>query len=184
LTDSHDNQRFERLMFPHLDAAYNLARWLARNDDDARDIVQEATLRAYKYFAGFHGEEARAWLLVIVRKTCFTWFERNRPGNHGVHIDELDETAHDAALAATAADNNPETLLLQAQDAQRLNRAIAALPVEFREVLVLRTLEDLSYKEIATVIGIPIGTVMSRLARARKQVGLALCAPGSNNEED
>jgi RNA polymerase sigma-70 factor (ECF subfamily) len=158
-------------MFPHLNAAYNLARWMTRNEDDARDIVQEAYLRAYKYFAGFHGEDARAWLLTIVRKTCYTWFERNK---QTLLTTVFDEEANDPVQSESQVDNNPESLVLQAQDIQSLNQAIAALPMEFREVLILRTLEDLSYKEIATVIGIPIGTVMSRLAHARKLIEIAL----------
>jgi len=179
LTDKDESRRFGQLMFPHLNAAHNLARWMTRNNEDARDIVQEAYLRAYKYFAGFHGEDARAWLLAIVRKTCYTWFERHR---QDVLMTVYDEAAHEPAQCESQADNNPESLVLQAQDAQRLNQAIAALPIEFREVLVLRTLEDLSYKEIAKVIDIPIGTVMSRLARARRLIELALSGPGPGRE--
>lgn len=171
MTDKDESRRFEQLMFPHLSAAYNLARWMTRNEDDARDIVQEAYLRAYKYFAGFHGEDARAWLLAIVRKACYTWFERNK---QALLTTIFDEAIHESAQCESQIDNNPESLMLQAQDIQRLNQTIAALPMEFREVLVLRTLEDLSYKEIATVIDIPIGTVMSRLSRARKLIELAL----------
>lgn len=156
-------QRFEEIAIPHLDAAYNLARWLTRNDHDANDIVQEAFLRAYKFFDGFHGDGARPWLLTIVRNTYYTWLRQNRDRQL---TDTLDEELHDSATPA--AGDNPELFLAQSEDKKLLNRALEKLAPEFREVLVLRELEDLSYKEIARIADIPIGTVMSRLARARK----------------
>jgi RNA polymerase sigma factor (sigma-70 family) len=155
--------RFEQAVLPHLDAAYNLARWLTRNDQDAEDVVQEACLRAFKFFGGFHGGASRAWLLAIVRNTCYTWLQHNRA--HELTT-TFDETIHDVACDTL----NPETLLLHRADAQVLRQALEALPVEFREVVILRELEGLSYKEIADIADIPLGTVMSRLARARKRL--------------
>lgn len=144
-------------MLPHLDAAYNLARWLTRNDHDAEDVVQDAVLRAYRFFDGLRGEP-RPWLLAIVRNASFSWLERNRPGD----VARVDESAPDESAP------NPETMAALGADRRLLNEAIAALPAQFREVLVLRELEDLSYKDIAHIADIPIGTVMSRLSRARR----------------
>jgi len=154
---------FEKAVLPHLDAAYNLARWLTRNDADAEDVVQEAYMRAFKFFGGFHGEDGRAWLLGIVRNTSYTWMQRNRSPDLNLPLDdELHEVRSN--------DLNPEGLLLQKADAQMLRQAVEELPVEFREVLVLRELEEMSYKQIAVVADLPLGTVMSRLARARKRL--------------
>jgi RNA polymerase sigma factor (sigma-70 family) len=155
--------RFEQMVLPHLAAAYNLARWLTRNEHDAEDVVQEAYLRAFRFFDRFHGGDSRAWLLTIVRHTCYTWLQRNRLPEPTA---EFDEDIH--SLDGEAA--NPETLLLQQGNQQALTHALEALPVEFREVLVLRELEGLSYKEIAAIADVPIGTVMSRLARARQRL--------------
>ena len=156
---------------PHLDAAYNLARWLTRNDHDAQDVVQDAYLRAFRFFDGFHGSEGRAWLLTIVRHTCYSWLEKNRPAEVTTSID-ADPAADDRAdfdpAMLAAEGGNPEAIALQNAHRRILNQAIAALPLGFREVLILRELEDLSYKEIARVVDVPVGTVMSRLARARK----------------
>src|SRR5215472_8682174 len=165
-------RRFEQVIMPHLDAAYNLARWLTRSDSDAQDVVQEACLRAFKYFEGFEGENPSAWLLAIVRNACFTWLKRNRPAEEVSGEGITDDAAAIAAditgiqsreLAAT-----PETLLIDSRDRTRVNELVQRLPADYREVIVLREIEDLSYREIADVIGIPIGTVMSRLSRARK----------------
>ena len=155
----------------HLDAAYNLARWLTRNEHDAEDVVQDAYLRAFRFFDGFRGGEGRAWLLAIVRNTCYTWLEKNRPAEISTGFDEQDPEADRAGFDPDmmAADGgNPEAIALQNAHKRMLNLAIAALPLGFREVLILRELEDLSYKEIARVVDVPVGTVMSRLARARK----------------
>ena len=155
----------------HLDAAYNLARWLTRNEHDAEDVVQDAYLRAFRFFDGFRGGEGRAWLLAIVRNTCYTWLEKNRPAEISTCFDEHDPEADRAGFDPDmmAADGgNPEAIALQNAHKRMLNLAIAALPLGFREVLILRELEDLSYKEIARVVDVPVGTVMSRLARARK----------------
>lgn len=155
---------------PHMDAAYNLARWLTRNDHDAQDVVQDAYLRAFRFFDGFHGSEGRAWLLTIVRHTCYSWLEKNRPAEVTTSFDADpaadDRTDFDPGMFA-AEGGNPEAIALQNAHRRILNQAIAALPLGFREVLILRELEELSYKEIARVVDVPVGTVMSRLARAR-----------------
>ena len=155
--------RFEQLILPHLDAAYNLARWLTHNDQDAQDMVQEACLRAFRFFQGFRGGDSRVWLLTIVRNTCYTWLQQRR-------LDEqttpFDEELHDIESEVF----NPEVLHLRRIDQQRLREALEALPIEFREVMVLRELEEMSYRDISTIAHIPLGTVMSRLARARKQL--------------
>jgi RNA polymerase sigma factor (sigma-70 family) len=158
---------FEQTILPQLDAAYNLARWLTRNDHDAQDVVQEAYLRAFRAFDGFHGTDGRGWLLTIVRNTCYTWLRRNRAEQLAT---PFDEEIHREVVARP----NPEELLLQNVDHQHLQAALEELPVEFREALVLRELEGLSYKEIADVSGVPVGTVMSRLARARDRLKDAL----------
>lgn len=159
--------RFEQAVLPHLDAAYNLARWLTRNEHDAEDVVQEAYLRAFKFFGGYHGGDSRAWLLAIVRNTCYTWLQQNRRR-------ELTEELDEEAQGIESQTPNPETSLLQNVDHQMLKRALEALPIEFREVVILRELEGLSYKEIADLAEVPIGTVMSRLARARKRLQQSL----------
>lgn len=155
-------------MLPHLDAAYNLARWLTRNDADAADVVQEAVVRALVYFDGYRGENGKAWLLTIVRNSCFRWIERNRPALVVPFSREV-EAAVDAAAVASAneAPADPEALASRKQEGTLLSELIADLPPVFREALVLRELEELSYRDIAEILGVPIGTVMSRLARAR-----------------
>jgi RNA polymerase sigma factor (sigma-70 family) len=162
--------RFEASTLPHMQAAYNFARWLVRSDQNAEDIVQDAYLRAYKFFDGFHGEDARAWLLAIVRNTAYSWLQKNREHTENTtFMEEFDSLSEEGtATLLSPADNNPEAILTRNGDRQLLNQALEQLPVEFREVMVLRELEDLSYKEIANIAGIPIGTVMSRLARGRK----------------
>ncbi|HEY7424923.1 MAG TPA: sigma-70 family RNA polymerase sigma factor [Gemmataceae bacterium] len=160
LQENNRRARFEQVMMPHLAAAYNLARWLTRNDHDAEDLVQEAYLRAYKFFNRFQGDDGRAWLLAVVRNTCYTWLKQH-------HARELaasfDETVHGAASDAL----NPEKLLLQKATQQMLREALEELPIAFREVVVLRDLEGFSYKEIASIVDVPLGTVMSRLTRGR-----------------
>nr|WP_168559949.1 sigma-70 family RNA polymerase sigma factor [Rhizobacter sp. SG703] len=169
--DDTDRRRFERFALPHLDAAYNLARWLTRNDQDAQDVVQEACLRAMHYFASFRGEQARPWLLTIVRHSCYAWLRENRPAEL-VHFGDGDDGGVPEAAAPSA--EGPHETALRNADRARLNQAIAALPIDFREVLVLRELEDLPYKDIARIADIPIGTVMSRLSRARALLREAL----------
>jgi RNA polymerase sigma-70 factor (ECF subfamily) len=151
--------RFTRAVLPHLAAAYNLARWLTGDDHDAEDVVQEAYLRAYRFFDGFRGGDARAWLLAVVRNTGYTWLKQNRPPAPAVPFDETVHGLDDSF--------NPESLLIQGAARDALRRALETLPADSREVLVLRELEGLSYKEIAAVVGVPLGTVMSRLSRAR-----------------
>jgi len=153
--------RFEQLVLPHLDAGYNLARWLLRNSADAEDVVQEAMLRAYRFFDHFRGGDARAWLLQIVRNSCYSWLEKNRPSEL---MAEFDEQVHQRPSAT------PEMLVLQADERHQLTLALESLPPRSREVLVLRELEGCSYKEIAEITGIPIGTVMSTLSRARERL--------------
>lgn len=155
--------RFEQAVLPHLTAAYNLARWLTRNDQDAEDMVQEAYMRAFKYFTSFRGGDSRVWLLTIVRNTCYTWLQQQRAHELTTSFDEELHSATSDAL-------NPEKLLLQSFDTQVLREALEELPVEFREVVILRELEGFSYKEITAIASIPLGTVMSRLARARKRL--------------
>jgi RNA polymerase sigma factor (sigma-70 family) len=158
--DSAELQRFEATFLPHMSAAYNLARWLTRSDQDAEDVVQEAYLRAVRFFEGFRGGNSKAWFLTIVRNTGYTWLQRSQ----GQEITtSLDPEIHDIEDRS----QDPELELLQGATRQDLLKALESLPVEFREVLVLRELEGLSYKEIAEVSGLPIGTVMSRLTRAR-----------------
>ncbi|HEY3345868.1 MAG TPA: sigma-70 family RNA polymerase sigma factor [Anaerolineaceae bacterium] len=165
----NDLALFEQTMLPHLAAAYNLARWIMDNDQDAEDVVQEAYLRAFQYFVGFHGGSERSWLLTIVRNTCYTWLRQNRSQGQVVELDE--DLAESENVSA-----DPEAALQLRIDSQQVKSALQKLPAEFRELLVLRELEGLAYKEIAGVTGIPIGTVMSRLARARQQLKRCLAA--------
>ena len=155
--------RFEQAVLPHLAAAYNLARWLTRDEHDAEDVVQDAYVRALTFFDSFHGGNSRAWLLTIVRHTCYTWLQRHR-GHELATV--FDEELHSGAREAS----NPETLLLHHADQQLLRQALETLPVELQEVVVLRELEGLSYKEIAGIADLPLGTVMSRLSRARQRL--------------
>jgi RNA polymerase sigma-70 factor (ECF subfamily) len=158
--------RFEGTVLPHLDAAYNLARWLTRNDHDAQDVVQEAFVRALRYFDKLKGTDARPWLLGIVRNTCYTWLEKNRPAEL-VAVDDLDSLPVDGDVFRSSAPVNPEVIVLQTANRKLVNQALEELPVAFREVIVMREIEDMSYKDIAAVAGIPLGTVMSRLSRGR-----------------
>ena len=170
--------RFQLVVMPHLDSAYNLARWLTRNDADAQDVVQEAMLRAFKYFDGFDGQHAHAWLLKIVRNTCFTWMHANRSTGDTVPLeDNLDAVDQDGSvldLNAQGMGRSPETIVSELRDAKQLDALINSLPTAYREVIILRELEDLSYREIAEISGVPIGTVMSRLARARLMLQTSL----------
>jgi len=154
---------FEEAVLPHMDAAYNLARWLTRNNQDAEDVVQEAYMRAFRFFSGFHGGNARAWLLTIVRNTCYSWLKKNRSHEPAA---AFDEQVHTEIIEG----QNPETLLLREADAHSLQQTLEELPSTFREVLVLVEMEGLSYKQVAQMLGIPIGTVMSRLTRARHRL--------------
>ncbi|HEU0155510.1 MAG TPA: sigma-70 family RNA polymerase sigma factor [Stellaceae bacterium] len=155
--------RFEAVVLPHLDAAYALARWLTRNDADAADVVQEAMLRAFRYFNSYRDGDAKSWVLRIVRRSCYSWFERNRPAE----IVPLKEEEADEPPNAAIAAGSTEALLQSRSDLRRLDRLIEALPPPLREVIVLRELQEMDYRQIAEVTGVPIGTVMSRLHRAR-----------------
>jgi RNA polymerase sigma-70 factor (ECF subfamily) len=169
--DEHEKARtFEALLLPHLDAAYNLARWLTRNDQNAEDLVQMAYLRAFKFFDSFHGVDARAWLLTILRNAYFTSLRDNRHENADTSFDEdiPIEATQQAELSSYGVGNSPENVLASKDTARVVNQALENLPPAFREVIVLKEIDDLSYKEIAEIAGIPIGTVMSRLARGRK----------------
>ncbi len=154
---------FEQVVLPHLDAAYNLARWLVRNPHDAEDVVQEACLRAVRFFGGYQEGNARAWLLRIVRNTAYSFLEKRRPGELA---EEFDETIH----VGEPLQDDAEKALLQSVESRLLQEALEGLPVRFREAIILRELEGLSYKEIAEVMDVPIGTVMSSLARGRTQL--------------
>jgi RNA polymerase sigma-70 factor (ECF subfamily) len=175
-------QQFEKVALPHLGAAYNLARWLVRDEHVAEDMVQEAYIRALKYFDSFKGGDIRPWLLGIVRNTCYTWMQVNKHGGEALEFDEdRDSGAH--ADAVGSADNNPEAMLLGKQESARVNFAIKSLPPFFREVIILREMEGMSYDEIAVVAGIPAGTVMSRLARARTMLRAELNCPLIKEDE-
>ena len=163
-------ERFEQAVLPHLDAAYSLARWLTRNDEDAQDVTQESFLRAFRFFDGYQGGNMRAWLLTIVRNTCYTWLRRNRPPESAV---EFDEEIHSEESSGSA---DPEIQVLANADKETVCRALEELPEIFREVLVLREIEGMSYKEIADVASVSLGTVMSRLARARTRLRQTLGA--------
>jgi RNA polymerase sigma-70 factor (ECF subfamily) len=159
--DLQERARFEQLVLPHLDAAFNLARWILRGRADAEDVAQEAMLRAFRFFRGFHGGDVRAWLLQIVRNNCYTWLEKNRPMEMTT---EFDEELYSQSQVT------PESLAIAGDNRERLTRALQDLPARFREVLVLRELEGCSYKEIAAITSMPMGTVMSALARARQRL--------------
>ena len=170
MLEPQDRIRFERVVLPHLNSAANLARWILRNRADSEDVVQEAMLRAYRFFNRFHGGNARAWLLQIVRNSCYTWLQKNRPTEL---MTEFDEEVHQQPSA------NPETLAAQSDERELLMHALESLPARAREVLILRELEGCSYKEIADIVAIPIGTVMSTLARARERLQRTPAAAGT-----
>lgn len=159
---------FEEIILPHLNAAYNLARWLTRNEQDAQDVVQESYLRAFRFFDGYRGGDGKSWLLAVVRNTCFTWRRHERRSSS----EPFDEMTHSSNLQA----QNQEEAVVQSSKMSVLRNCIETLPSGFREVLVMRELEEMSYKEISGVACLPVGTVMSRLSRARKR--LAECAGG------
>lgn len=168
MLDSQERERFEECVLPHLDAAFNLARWILRDKSSAEDATQEAMLRAYRFFDGFRAGDARAWLLQIVRNCCYTWLKKNRPEED---VSEFDENTMPSELPT------PEAMAMASHDRDRVARALESLPAHFREILVLRELEGCSYKEIAAITSRPIGTVMSALARARQQLRATLTDP-------
>jgi RNA polymerase sigma-70 factor (ECF subfamily) len=167
MADTDKAKRFEKTVWPHLAAAYNLARWLTRRDSDAEDVVQEATLRAFRFFNDYRGGDSRAWFLAIVRNAGYSWLRQNRSHEAASDIDDESNAWEDNSPG-------PEARALENADREFLRHALEELPPEFREVLVLRELEGLSYKEICEVAGLPMGTVMSRLARARDRLLHAL----------
>ena len=179
----HSPNRFDAVMLPHLDAAYNLARWLSGSPADADDVVQEAFLRAFRFFDGYEGDNPRAWLLAIVRNTWFTEWRRQH--------NRADSTPYDDSLNvddqlpgwADESGEDPEKLAVRQDETELVHRALATLPVEYREVIVLRELEDMSYKDVAAVAGIPMGTVMSRLSRARRMLCTAVKAAQGGSDQ-
>ena len=171
----HELASFEAMMLPCMDAAHNLARWLLRNEQDAQDVVQEAYLRAFRSFAGFRGTNGRAWLLTIVRNTAYTLLKKNRTADLTTSFDEEIHATGDESVS-------PVTILEHAEDAELIKNAMDGLPAEFREILILRHQENLSYNEIGDILKIPIGTVMSRLARARGKLKQYLAASVSQEK--
>jgi RNA polymerase sigma-70 factor (ECF subfamily) len=169
-------QSFEEVVLPHLDAAFNYARWLTRSEADAEDVVQDAYVRAFKFFPSFRGDDARSWLLAIVRNTWYGRFPRRAARVSIATTDEDGDDRPDDRL-------NPEALVIQQETVERVRRALEELPADFREVLVLRELEGMSYKEIAAVVTIPIGTVMSRLARGRDRLFAVLAARAAGRRD-
>ena len=165
-------RRFETLVMPHIDAAYNLARWLTRSDADAEDVVQEACLKAFRFLGQCRAEDAKGWFLAITRNAAYSWLRNKRPQELVLSVGAEGELAELAADPAT-----PESLMLDGELTSRLEEAIGRLPVPFREVVILREQEELSYKEIAALTAVPIGTVMSRLARGRALLAKALGRP-------
>jgi RNA polymerase sigma-70 factor (ECF subfamily) len=172
--DSEERGRFERVALPHLDAAYNLARWLTRDEHGAEDVVQEAFFRAARFFAGFRGGDGRTWLLAVVRRASYDWLQKQRAWAASAPFDEDAHSPPDG--------HDPSVLAIRKADVELLRRVVEDLPTEYREVIVLRELEGLSYQQIATVTEVPLGTVMSRLSRARKQLQNRL-APCSGGED-
>ncbi len=166
---------FEEVVLPHLDAAFNYARWLTKNDADAEDVVQDAYVRAMRFFSSLRSEDARAWLFAIVRNTWYGRFPRRGESAVTTGVDEEVDNRADASL-------DPEAQMIQRQTVEQVRRALEALPTDFREVLVLRELEGLSYKEIAAIVGTPLGTVMSRLARGRERLAAVLCTSELSGE--
>jgi RNA polymerase sigma-70 factor (ECF subfamily) len=171
-----DKSRFAEVVLPHLGDAFALARWLTGSRADAEDVVQDASLRAFRAIHGFAGGNARAWVLTIVRHTAFSWLGKNRPAALVVtdDLEAVERAQHEGGAVPDRESETPETALIAKTDAARLEAAIAALPAPFRETLVLRELQGLDYREIAEVTGVPVGTVMSRLARARRRLAAEL----------
>ena len=173
MVDKNGLPDFDRDVLPHLDAAYNLARWLLSNPADAEDAVQDACLRAFRFFDGFRGDDSRAWLLKIVRNTCYSWIKKNRPTSPS---EQFDETVH----SGDGPREDAEAKLVSHVESERLRAALESLPAPLREILVLREIEELSYKEISNVKGVPMGTVMSGLSRARQRLRANLADPVAN----
>lgn len=177
MDDLNKNYSFEKLILPHRDSAYNFARWLTRNDNDAEDIVQDAFLRAFKFFGGFRGGDSKSWLLAIVKNVFYTKFSVSKK------FDKIISMENNPVQISTDS-TNPEIIYLRKENAGIIKDAIENLPLEFREVIILREMEDLSYKEISDILQIPAGTVMSRLARARKNLYLMLADQLKDEDEN
>jgi RNA polymerase sigma factor (sigma-70 family) len=179
----HSPNRFDAVMLPHLDAAYNLARWLSGSPTDADDVVQEAFLRAFRFFDGYEGDNPRAWLLAIVRNTWFTEWRRQHNRADATPYDDSLNVDDQLPGWADESGDDPEKLAVRQDETELVHRALATLPVEYREVIVLRELEDMSYKDVAAVAGIPMGTVMSRLSRARRMLCTAVKAAQGGSDQ-
>ena len=169
LSGLDDNARFRSIVMPHIDEAYRLAHWLTGNRTDAEDVVQDASMRAFRAIRSYAGGSARSWVLSIVRNTAYSWLHKNRPAAV-VNVEDLESVELEQANPGDRDGDNPEAVLIAKADADQLRTAIAALPPVFRETLVLRDIEGLDYREIAQATDVPIGTVMSRLARARHRL--------------
>lgn len=180
MDDPSRRERFETTILVHLDAAHNLARWVLRDDAAAEDVVQDASVRAFRFFDDMLGPTPKAWFMAIVRRACLDWLGRAR--RRGIE-ESYDDAKHGVAvLDAAGAAESPESLAIRSADIRQLHACLEALPREFREVLILREMEELSYREISAVVGIPIGTVMSRLARGRDQLAQRMRAPGTRKK--
>lgn len=173
-------ERFETTILVHLDAAHNLARWVLRDESAAEDVVQEASLRAFRFFDGMLGPTPKAWFMAIVRRACLDWIGRAK--RRGIE-ESYDDAAHEAeVIDAAGTVESPESLAIRASNLRQLHACLEALPREFREVLILREMEELSYRDISAVVGVPIGTVMSRLARGRNQLARRMRAPSTKEK--
>jgi RNA polymerase sigma-70 factor (ECF subfamily) len=167
LNEAEQKRKFEGVVLPHLAAALSLARWLTGNSVDAEDVVQDASIRAFRAMDSLRDGQPKAWLLSIVRNTAFTWLAKNRPKSLLVTDDEKVFEQAEGHMFSSPRDNTAEAELIAKADAEMLQREIVALPVAYREVLVLRDIEGMNYREIASLLSVPVGTVMSRLSRAR-----------------
>ena len=170
MTPQEKLRRFEEQISPHLKSAYNLAKWLTRSHEDAEDVVQDAFLRAFSAFESFRGESAKPWLLTIVRNTSMTWLKRNRNAAATIGLEQSLEDPIERSP-------DPEEILLISCDREQVRKALEQLPLDFRETLVLREMEGLSYREISAIVGVPLGTVMSRLSRGRDWLRRVLSSP-------
>jgi RNA polymerase sigma factor (sigma-70 family) len=173
MMDQDQRKRFENQMLPLMPEAYNLARWMMKNEPDARDAVQEAYLKAFRYFESFQGDSGRAWLLRIVRNVCYDAF-RAKESEHNIMLDA------ETAVEVPDSKPGPNVLAVQNSTKLRIREAVEALPLEFKTVIILREFDGFSYKEISDIAGVPVGTVMSRLSRARDQLAILLQKEGEN----
>ncbi|WP_321915004.1 MULTISPECIES: sigma-70 family RNA polymerase sigma factor [unclassified Paraburkholderia] len=168
-------RRFETLVIPHMNSAYSVARWLTHNDQDAQDVVQEAYIKAFRFIGSFQGTDARAWLLTIVRNSFYTWYQHNK--SRAFESQVFEEAAYESEPDDEGIES-PEVLVMRDQDRKQVIKALSMLSLEHREIIVLREIEEMTYKEIAGIVGIPMGTVMSRLGRGRQQLAAVLAGMG------